>query len=415
MTTAPPRPVPDPAEAEALIREARRRQRRRYLLTGLVAAVLAGAVGVTVSQIGPGGRPPAHHRLPHPGAPRPKNVPPPAAAAVPRFFAGAVTTAAANGPLEVRSSVTGALVAEHVTRIATSVSALAATGPRSFVIAQPALAPGCGTRLYRVRLTGRGRLGRLTPVGAALPGWVSSLAASTGGRVIGYAVAGCAKGRPGYIGVLDTRTGRSRQWGEVNVSGNRGNVALSGPLSMSADGRMLAFTGWDLAGHWQVLGGGHFTHQVVRVLPTGAAAGTVAQRSHVVLSTPPLAQPDLTAVALSPDARSFYLCTRSYSGHRGVREIAAYTTATGRRQRVIATQTGSFIPPACQMALDPAGRSLLLTESVSDPSSDPAVSPGTPLLHLAKIDLATRAVAVLNIKLPASGGMDPYTGMSTAW
>jgi hypothetical protein len=411
MTTAPPSLVPDRgAETEALIREARRRQRRRYLLTGLVAVLLAGAAGVTASQIGPGGRPRAHQRLSQAGAPRGKSVPSPGQATVPRFFADVVTTAEANGPLEVRSSATGALVARQVTRIAASVSALAATGPRSFVLAEPAIAPRCGTRLYRVRLTGRGHLGRLVPVGAELPGWVSSLAAGAGGRVIGYAVSGCGKGRPGYIGVLDTRTGRSREWGEVNVGGNPGNVALSGALSMSASGHLLAFTGWDLTGNWHVLGEGHFTRQVVRVLPTSAAAGTVAQRSHVVLSGT-LSLPALTAVALSPDARSFYLCTRTSFGHRSAREIAAYATATGRRQRVITTLTGTFPSSSCQMALDPTGRSLLLTESVSNPQG----YPGTPVLRLARIDLTTGATAVLGVKLPRGAGMDPYTGMSTAW
>jgi hypothetical protein len=409
MTTAP-RLAPDRGnDAEALIREARRRQRRRYLLIGLVATLLAGA-GVAASQIGQGGRPPAHQHLRPPGVPRVPSAPPPVAAAMPRFFSDAVTTAEANGPLEVRSSATGALVARQVTRIAAGVSALAATGPHSFVLAEPVTAPRCGTRLYRVRLTGRGRLGRLAPVGSELPGWVSSLAAGTGGRVIGYALSGCAKGSPGHIGVVNARTGRSREWGEVNVSGNPGNVALSGPVSMSANGRLLAFTGWDLAGNWHVLGEGHFTRQVVRVLPTSAAAGTVAQRSHVVLSGA-LSRPALAAVALSPDARSFYLCTTSSSGRRGARQIAAYATATGRRQQVIATLTGAFIPPSCQMALDPAGRSLLLTESVSNPHG----SQGTPVLRLARIDLTTRAVAVLSVKLPQGGGMDPYTGMSTAW
>ena len=78
----------------------------------------------------------------------------------------------------------------------------------------------------------------------------------------------------------------------------------------------------------------------------------------------------------------------------------------GRKTHFLAARA-----PSCQMALDPTERSLLLTESVSKPEG----YPGTPVLRLARIDLTTRAVAVLSVKLPRGGGMDPYTGMSTAW
>jgi hypothetical protein len=69
MKTTLPGWLPDTgAESEALIKEARRRQHRRYLLTGLAIVVLAGAAGLTVSQVGPGGQPPAHQGRRHPDA-----------------------------------------------------------------------------------------------------------------------------------------------------------------------------------------------------------------------------------------------------------------------------------------------------------------------------------------------------------
>jgi hypothetical protein len=331
----------------------------------------------------------------------------------PRFFADTVDSVEGNGMLQVRDSATGTLVAEdkHMFGVP-GIAALVATGTRSFVIAAPAGDNfNCATRLYRVSLKSGGRPGLLSPLGKVLRGQVWSLAASAHGRLIGYAVGGCVKGQPGYLGILDVRTGRTRQWRDVSLAGESpGNVAVNGPLlSMSADGRLLAFTGWDVAGNWRVIGKGRFTRQVVRVLPTAAASGTLAQRSHVVLSRP-LSPAELASVNLSPSARSLYLCTMSPGRNRSVRTVAAYDTATGARLRVIATLTGTYVPTTCQMALDSTGRFLLLTYSLSNPRY-----PGKPVLRLARIDLTTRTIASLSLRLPPNGGMDPYAGMSTAW
>lgn len=62
MKTVPPGwpPAAGP-EPEVLIKEARHRQRRRYLLAGLATiAVLAAVAGVTAALAGPAGHPPAH-------------------------------------------------------------------------------------------------------------------------------------------------------------------------------------------------------------------------------------------------------------------------------------------------------------------------------------------------------------------
>ena len=295
MKTALPGGLPSVgADLEALIKEARRRQHRRYLAVGLaVVVMLAGAVGVTVSVTGPGGHGPSHQgarRVPTARGKSPSSTVF-ARSAMPRFFADAVTTGEGNESLQVRASANGRLVAqeEHMT----GVYGLAATGADSFVIALQAGA-GCAARLYRVQLNGQGHPGGLSPVGPELRGLVWSLAASAGGGIIGYAVSGCAKGDPGYIGIFDTRTGRSERWSDVNLGGvSPGNVAMQGALSMSASGRLLAFTGWDVAGD------GRYTSQVVRVLSTTAPAGTVAERSHVALRGP-VSQPELTAAEPEP-------------------------------------------------------------------------------------------------------------------
>lgn len=399
MKTARPGWLPDAdADLEALIKEARRRQHRRYMVVCLVIVVLlAGAAGITAGITGLSGHRPGRQGprgLPSPGD---KDTSPSAASArsaMPRFFADDITFSEGNGSLEIRASANGRPVAreEHMA----GVYGLAATGEDSFVIALQA-GDGCTARLYRVRLGGQGRPGGLSPVGPDLHGLVWSLASDAGGGVIGYAVSGCAKGGPGYIGIVDTRTGRSRQWSDVDVSGeSAGNVATSGSLSISASGGLLAFTGWNAAAD------GRFTSQVVRVLPTTAAAGTVAERSHVVLSRP-VSQPELTAVSLSPSGDLFYLSTESAR----TTTVAEYRTSTGSFVGDLARLKGTPAPMQSSMALDTSGQFLLVPYSLSQASD--------PMLKVAMIDITTRAVTTVMIQLPRTAGMDRETGMDAAW
>jgi hypothetical protein len=307
-----------------------------------------------------------------------------------------------SGPLQVRESATGALVAqdEHTS----GATGLAGAGVRSFVVALP-VSGTCATRLYRLRLSRPGLPGRLAPLGHELHGELWSLAASASGQVIGYAISGCAKGEPGYIGVIHVRGGRTLQWGNVNLGGvSPGNVALSGALSMSANGALIAFTGWDLAP------GGRATRQVVRVLPAGALPGTVAGRSRAVLSWP-VTQPSLAAASLSPDGASFYLCTVSANRTRRLTKVAAYRTATGELREVIATLRGTPFLAGCPMGLDTTGHFLLVPYSLRS-WHKPA---GRAALLAARIDITARATAILDLSLPASTGMDRYAGLRTAW
>jgi len=372
--------------------------RRRYLIAlaiGLTGSVSLGGCGAPATRAAQAGGTVTHtSRAGSPGVA--------AAAAAPRFFADTVLFAEGNGPLQVRESATGALLvqAEHTS----GVTGLAAAGGRSFVIALP-VSGTCATRLYRFRLGGRGLPGRLSPLGHELHGELWSLAASANGQVIGYAISGCAKGEPGHIGVIHVRGGWTRQWGNVNLGGvSPGNVALSGALSMSANGALIAFTGWDMAV------GGQATRQVVRVLPASARPGTVAGRSRAVLSRP-VTQPSLAAASLSPNGASFYLCTVSANRTRRLAKIAAYRTASGVRLEVIATLRGTPFLAGCPMALDTTGRFLLVPYSLRSPHN-PA---GRAALLAARIDIATRATVILDLRLPANAGMDPYIGLRTAW
>ena len=383
MKTAPPAP----ADAEALIKEARRRQRRRRIAIGLALVIILGAAaGITAGlRAGPGRQPP-ERRSP---SSRPSSGAF-AASARPAFFADAVVTGEGNSSLEVRASASGRLVAQTMV----AVSALAAAGPRRFVIASQ-VGDGCATRLYRVKVSDQGRLGALSQVGPELRGLVWSLAASAGGQMIGYAVSGCIKGDPGYIAIFDTRTGLTRQWGDVNAGGiSPGNVALDGGLSMSASGRLLAFTSSSVASN------GRNTSQTVRVLPTDAPAGTVAERSRVVLSRP-VSEHQFAAASLSPSGASFYLCTQTGR----VLNVASYRTSTGEAQQNLASL--GLGQMGCSMTLDTSGQFLLVPHALNVTSH--------PTLRVAEIDVATRAVTTFTIQLLDGGGMDPPTGMIAAW
>src|SRR6476660_5759732 len=97
---------------------------------------------------------------------------------LPRFFADTVDTMEGNGPLQVRDSAAGRLVAEdkHMFGMP-GISALVATSDSSFVIAAPVGNDfSCVTRMYRFTLNAQGRPGRLSPLGQKVRGHVWSLA-----------------------------------------------------------------------------------------------------------------------------------------------------------------------------------------------------------------------------------------------
>ena len=327
----------------------------------------------------------------------------------PSLFANLVLFSGGGyGPLQVRRAPTGALISSDLA--GSGAAGLAAYGDgRDLVIAKPEGAR-CATRLYRLRLSPRGVPGPLTPVGGPLRGAVSSLAASANGQVIAYTLRGCDKGQPGYLRVLDVRTGRIRQWTGLSIAGiSPGRVAISGALSLSASGALLAFPALDTTV------GGRVTAQVVRVLRTGAAAGPVVARSRVVVRGP-VAGPNLQGVAISRDGGSFYLCSVRASRNRRVTTVTWRGTATGRTRRTVATlaatgPTSGQQELGCPLALATSGSYLLVPYAVRYPK-DPA---GAPEIGLARIGLAAGRVTRLAFALPATGGSDQAVSVVTGW
>jgi hypothetical protein len=185
---------------------------------------------------------------------------------------------------------------------------------------------------------------------------------------------------------------------------------------MSATGRLLAFSGAATGA------GGTVTGQRVWVLPTSAAAGPIAQRVRAVISKP-VTGPALSSVVLSPDGRSFYLCTVSTKGtvsaHKTVTQTAVITarrTSDGASTSTVAklTATGvTFLGQGfgCPMALTPDGRYLLAPYQIRYGSSTTV----PPLVRAAVIRTSSHARLPMSFRLPGSAGMSVAIGVSIAW
>jgi hypothetical protein len=394
-------------DPQVLIKEARARARRRRIrLAVVLISLLVVAAGVVAAVRSPSGRvvTPQQDRNRQPAI---------APAAAPRFFADTQGSGEGNGPLEIRQTATGRLVwQEQGATSSDDLTGLAAAGAGSYVIARTV--GTCATRLYRVRLSAQGLPGTPAPLGPTLPGLLWSLAASDGGRVIGYAISGCSKGAPGYLGVLQVPGGRTREWGGISLGGiSSGNLALRGQLSMSADGRSLAFAADAMSQQY-----GPITGQSVRVLATDAAPGTVVRRSHAIYrqGAPGTRSGfSLAAASLSPSGTSVYVCRQSATRTLATAEIVAYGTSTGKPRGVIATfdAKGTWPQVSCSsMALDSSGGFLLVPYALhylGQPSTEV-------VQRVARISLATRARSTVPVRMPASGGISEENGTSiVAW
>jgi hypothetical protein len=196
---------------------------------------------------------------------------------------------------------------------------------------------------------------------------------------------------------------------------------------MSANGGLLAFSQLT---EKPVHGGFTITGVQVRVLPTNAPPGPVAERSRVAAR---ISSADTgfgaPTVLLSPTGTSFYLCSQPFAfpplGATRVTETAqiiAYRTATGKATGVIASFTASYpisrnsngnapLSLSCSsMALDPSGRFLLvpyLTTILNPKNEDSGGS-----LTAASINTGTRARSTWTLRF---GESENPGQMSVAW
>ena len=418
------------AEAEALIAEARARarRRRRRIAVAVLGAVALAAGGLAATGALTAGRSAGSGTAGGAAVAAAEPAGPPA------YFIDAISAGSAYSSPEIRSSATGAVVASTpIGRLGDydPPYGLTATGPDSFVVGL--MTPtDCSTQFFGFRINGRGQPGALTRVGPTLPGDLTAMAPSAGGGLIAFAVdgSGCANARNvGYFGVLNPVTGRIRQW--------TGLPAHSSGLSMSADGRLIAFTQELTKPAPGVVTGGNAGWEVtgyqIRVLATDAAPGSVEARSRVAATIP--VQDSLfadPAVVLSRTGTSFYLCTQPWVfPKRGAKTttstatIATYRTATGTRTGTLASfavtspvsDNAVCTPPnydstptlgCSSMALDPSGQFLLVPyeQTPANPYQPPPVGTVT----AAKINVASGTKSTWTA--PISGDNET---MSIAW
>jgi len=340
----------------------------------------------------------------------------PSAAKLPRYFADIVRfsgSVAGAGPVQIRSSATGALVPHQPAIEALAIAAY--DGGRRLVVARQ-VGDRCASRLYRATLSADGSLGRFTRLGRVVRGFVTSVATDAAGSTIGYFAGPCSKSASGYLAVLTASNGLLRRWTGVAVYGSGGTVVTGTALSESATGRLLAFTGAATGA------GGRITGQRVWVLRTSAASGPLARRIRAVISKP-LTGPALSSVVLSPDGRSFYLCTVATKGtvsaHKPVTQTAVITarqTSDGASTSTVAklTATGvTFLGQGfgCPMALTPNGRYLLAPYQLRYGSSTSV----PPLVRAEVIRTSSHARLAMSFQLPGSAGMSVAVGVSIAW
>jgi hypothetical protein len=258
--------------------------------------------------------------------------------------------------LSVLSAATGRLIATVAPpRTGLFYRDTAATSDsRTFIVAAEARTGGCDTWLYRLQLTALGHEAALTPLnvpeisGQILP--TNDLSVSADGRTVAYSATPCAGGQASTSNGVVTPDGRHPS-GAVGVIDLRTRHVSVWPLksesawslSLSSNGQMLGFVN-------TVIYGGDGT---VRSLRASAPRGSMVQRAHVVL--PAGLDVDVNgSVAMNQNGTVMLACSeRSHTA-----TLAAYDVASGRRLGVVHTWRHVDVAP-CEISVTPSGRYVL--------------------------------------------------------
>jgi hypothetical protein len=298
-----------------------------------------------------------------------------------------------SGLLEVRNAVTGALTASIKIPISGGYwYALAAQGARTFIASEDVSLPSATTSyFYRFVIDSHGRVTRISRAGRVVHGAVMAASITPDGRDVGYLL--LANG-PAKVQVVlaDLTTGRVIASWPVAA----GDTIAS--LSIDADGNALAVSAY------------YYTHVNPRANDQKAYKhADLVQRTSVLRpatsGTPigklPELLPQAGTLALSPDGRTLYeflqaghVTGSSWRDPDPVTfDLAAISTRSGAVVSVLHAWRAvwaDFIP---QLALDPAGRYLLIADDTS----------------LARVDTATGRYTALPGKIPSENTYDKFS------
>lgn len=372
---------------------------RIRLIAPLAAAAAMACVAIAVAVAGNGG--PAG-----PGGPRARvTLPGGAPAAKPPYFLGIYSNPGNDlfSNLAVYDAATGAVVTDLASRthgLTFTAVAATASGTEFLAAAEPASGGrvGCGATIYQVKLTANGRLASLSPLsGAPHPGYVpvSGLQVSADGSTLAIENGPCyvqgSGSFPYQIELLRLADGRARQWRAA------GPTIIPFLGSLSADGRSLAFSNYAGMGTGRAVNDG-----AARVVRANAKSGSLTAAARVVVPGTLSPAHGVEGVALSPDGKVLYACSRraaTAAGYHYSAVLAAYQAASGRKIRVLGSWNSDQSP--CLLAITPSGDYALVTGLFTAPSP-----------YAYQVNLSTgKKVLVGRAFTPGrpAGDTDPYT------
>ncbi len=351
MKTTSPGRLPDAgADPEALIREARRRQHRRYLAVGLaIAVLLAVAAGVTVGVTGPGGHAPGGQAAPR-GKTRPASAVPAYAEGgrVPPYYVFTSSNLQNPSGAAVRLTATGATIAtvQPAAADSTIVGVTGAPDDRTFILDERTLKPQRNPvvnaephTFYRLRLSASGRPSSLTRLPVTEPNgvYVTGFALSPDGTEFAVAVYPGGGGRRvgSELKIYSTATGAVlRSWSATGTIGSAPSALEDAEgLSWISD-QEIGFTWIGASGGFQ---------QSVRLLDLRLGGNNLLDDSRQLMYLGPGSSPGCQELIVTPDGSAVVcaMLTTVATGPRlaGDYEFLDYPTAAGMPVRTVAHGT----------------------------------------------------------------------------